>query len=866
MVGVALGGYLTLLLLTSLPVVQQWTARRGAALLSDVLGTDVRVGNIRLGLFNRIVADDVLLFDQRSDTLLAAARLSAKVDITALASGQVRIANVQLHGYDIRLRRHSPDEPYTFQFIVDSLASRDTTTHTPLDLAINSVIIRRGSIRHDLTWQPRQQGLDINHTELHDFSLKASLHVLTDDSINVDVSRLSFTESRSRLTLTDLDFHFEGGRRNCLLDDFVLCMPESELHIDSLCADYELPTSGTPLADWLNEVTASAGIAARLTPRDVSPLLPMLSRLNLPLDFTANARLADGTLTISDATANADGFVLDASGDIRMSKPLCARTDIRRLSLSEATSHVVIDMLSSSDTPLLSPTLAQTLERIGAIEAKATAAYTPTLTEAEADIRTSIGDLTAHATLTDGAALNARLTTTDLRLAHLLGDEGPTPFADMLTLNAEAEGNIRAGTIQGTVQATGISVKGSRIDDVRLKADLSPAAMKADLHVEDDEYAFSLIANLSSDGKMGLTPDELLRLRGFVVLSDLRISTKEHNYHLNDLTLHNYADEAGQHIELNGDFIDAHIDGNFSPKTLVQASQNMLHTVLPSLIPEAKSVNNEAPKDEISFTAQLWNTDPLLKLTDVDLRLPEPGTLRGHLRADERRMELNANFARIDYGSERLTGVNISVDGRGDSIGVGVNLARQMESGPVRLALWANARADSLRTLLGWDNGRQPAMNGRLDASTLFSRDANGLLDIDIALRPTRINVQDTIWDIRPARIALHDGAVKVRGVEVAQAHRHLRVDGTASKNPADTLRAHLQDIPLEYVFDMINFDEVSFKGQATGYVTARSLMVSPVVDADLSVPNLIMNGGLMGSLHMRGGWGREGPRTIDLD
>ena len=64
------------------------------------------------------------------------------MDIWRLMKGQVRIANIQLFGYDARLRRRSPDEPYNFQFIIDRFASQDSTS-APLDLTINSIIIRR---------------------------------------------------------------------------------------------------------------------------------------------------------------------------------------------------------------------------------------------------------------------------------------------------------------------------------------------------------------------------------------------------------------------------------------------------------------------------------------------------------------------------------------------------------------------------------------------------------------------------------------------------------------------------------------------------------------------------------------------------
>ena len=60
-----------------------------------------------------------------------ASRIAAKVDLWSLISdGKVRISSAQVFGLNALLYRNSPTEKTNFQFVLDSLASRDTTRHT----------------------------------------------------------------------------------------------------------------------------------------------------------------------------------------------------------------------------------------------------------------------------------------------------------------------------------------------------------------------------------------------------------------------------------------------------------------------------------------------------------------------------------------------------------------------------------------------------------------------------------------------------------------------------------------------------------------------------------------------------------------
>ena len=227
-----------------LPVVQQSVGSKVSSFLSEALGTSVSIGRVDLGFLDRIIIDDVSILDQHNQPMLFVARLSAKVDILPLTQGRISISSAQLFGAHARLWQQNAQSKPNFQFVIDSLASKDTLSHSPLNLRINSLIIRRSSMtfdRKDIATTAGQ--FNPMHLHINDLSAHINLWALTDDSLSVNVKRLSLKEA-SGLDISRLSFRFGAGKTKAFLKDFKLKMPSSDLEIDTLTAYYQLNEKG----------------------------------------------------------------------------------------------------------------------------------------------------------------------------------------------------------------------------------------------------------------------------------------------------------------------------------------------------------------------------------------------------------------------------------------------------------------------------------------------------------------------------------------------------------------------------------------------------------------------------------------------
>ena len=179
-----------------------------------------------------------MMYDQQGDSLIYASRLSAKIDYMAATQGKISVSSAQIFGLRANLYRQTAKSPANFQFVLDSLASKDTTQHKPLDLHIGSLIIRRGAIAyHQRDVAPRSGVFSPQHIRVSELSSHILLNHVTDNSIDLLLKKLSFKDE-SGFKLKSLHFKLQADRQKATLKEFRLLMPRSELVLDDLKATY----------------------------------------------------------------------------------------------------------------------------------------------------------------------------------------------------------------------------------------------------------------------------------------------------------------------------------------------------------------------------------------------------------------------------------------------------------------------------------------------------------------------------------------------------------------------------------------------------------------------------------------------------
>jgi len=131
-VGLLLFCYLLLLL----PWVQNKLITRVASSLSKSIGTEVKIGHVGFSLFNRLDLEDILIKDEKNDTLVYSKIGKLRLTDLYFSKSAPVIRYIGLEGTRIYLNRTAPK--WNYQFLLDYM-NKDSSNQKTNDLDIKKI-------------------------------------------------------------------------------------------------------------------------------------------------------------------------------------------------------------------------------------------------------------------------------------------------------------------------------------------------------------------------------------------------------------------------------------------------------------------------------------------------------------------------------------------------------------------------------------------------------------------------------------------------------------------------------------------------------------------------------------------------------
>ena len=885
--------YLLVMITFSTPPVQRYLGNKAANLLSATLGTSVKVERMDFGLPSHLTLYGVLVKDQSNKDMLRVGRLSANMDLLPLLSNKISISSIQIFGAHAQLYQHTPDSQPNFQFVIDSLASKDTTNTTPLDLRINSCIIRHSSVKYDRHFKPETaEKLNTDHLHLQDISAHILLKTLTEDSINLNIKRLSLKE-KSGLNINRLSMKLEGGRTVCTLTDFHLRLPGTDVKLGDITAHYRLRSNHFVMPSL---VLNGSILPSTITLADLSSLLPSLQTFHSTLSLSSNFHALGEDIQVDNLNieSTTGDISLDADGWIKQfnhPQPLW-NANINQLSLSDHAISFISENLKGEriDVPPV-------LERIGNIHLSGVVSgQGDNEWKTVSMLNTDAGSMMLDFTLDGHRHFKGHLDAKDIQMQRLLDDEqfglltaninlnGSLPSEGSPVINADGAlqqfsyagytyQNIRlnglysASMIQGKLDiddpnlqlaAEGAIERQKKTNSMKVNATLARFSPK-NTHLSD-QWSDNVFSGQFSADLHGTSIDDAT---GVIDLSRFSMSSPEEHYLLENLHLLSEPQEQGRHIHITSDFMDADIKGRFQIETLPQSFINMLADKLPTLhwLP-TKRVETD---NSMRFLATIHKSDWLEQLLHIPLRITQPVRLQGGINDEKKQIVIDGLLPQFFYKNSRYDRCRINIVSPLNTLAYDMSITKRMDDGKdMDIAVTGSAYNNQLSSTLTWDDHDVERMSGKITAQANFETTFDGQNSTHIQLAPSHMIIKNAQWDVAPCHITYSDKLLDINGFAVTHNQQHLRLNGRASPNSDDSLSVSLRDIDVDYVLDLVNFHSVSFGGYATGTGTLRGIFGSLEADAKLLVNHFTFEHGRMGTLDADVIWNQD-DEQIDI-
>lgn len=895
---IALVCYFGVIAVLSLPFIQKRLSVFAAQELSRIMHTEVSIGSIDLGLLNRVIIQNVYLEDKSGQELLKIARLSAKVEISPLLHGKIRISSIQLFGLNAHLNRPTPDSKTNFQFVLDAFASKDTVKkQSNIDLRINSVLIRRGQIYYDLLSAAQTPGrFNVNHLGIQNFSATLSLKALTPDSLNAQIKRLSFNE-QSGFKLKKLALKLTANHHGLQANNIEVSLPQSELAIDTLAAAYDSTASSSIIN---NDTRYMARIRASITLSDLAMFVPSFTHFNDALNLRITLEGKGYQTKCTDIYLSNDYQSLLLKGEAMVNhwnekNNMFLFGNLAQLKADkEGTGWLIQNLTGKTNTPAI-------LQRIGDINFNGDiSGYLSQLTT-HGTLLTDVGSIQANVTMhsdtiTHLRSYSGKIISPELNLGALLDQEktlGNTTFDIELKgfkyhdgkAESYIKGNISSLTYKqyeyrnimldgkytpggfngklslddsnGNIEINGHFATRQAVPDFNLRAVVRNFRPN-DLHLTDKYQDTDMSLSLTADFS-GHSIDDM---QGKISIDSVSVNAPEEDqcYYLDNLSIiaGNTGKNKEKQLEIRSSFLNGCVKGNYSYRTLPASILKTLQRYIPSLL----ALNKELPEtnNDFQFHFQLDNTELFSKVFNIPVELGMPATLNGYFDDRRTRLQIQGYLPEFIYNDSYFESGTFLCSNTADELECQLRINKRMKKGEtISLAVNSRVAEDKLKTTIHWGNNVPSTFSGVVETVASFrkSEEKNRLLT-SIDIRPSKIILNDTIWKIHPSKITIDKDLIEINNFLFEHQNQYLRANGRIGKEQSDSCLVDLSNINLQYVMDIIQFHAVKFNGLITGRVHLHNVLQKPVMYTRLSVKDFSLNDALLGLGDIKGEWDNE--------
>lgn len=875
-----IGLYTAIIILLHIPSIQTYIGGCVADALCDKFGTKVKVGRVDLGFINRLILDDSYMQDKNGEQMLRVSRISVKINLLALANGQIEITSAQFFGLLANLYKATPEAKPNFQFVVDALASKDSTKQkTPLDLQINSLIIRNGEISYRVLSRPSRPGkFSADDINARNISAHIIINRITDDSLNVKVKRIAFDE-RCGFKLKSLSLSAIACRTKTKIENFKLELPATLIQIPSLQASYRMKNGQIemPTLQFAGSIKAPY-----ISPSDLAVFVPTLTRLNMrpALDIQFNG--TGSSLTVKKISINTtDGSLqLVANGGVKNypANPSWY-TNIDQLKAGQQAISNIYAVATGKNAPNI-------IERLGNVQITGYAGGDKKNIASEGKLNTSPGNLTL-AFDKRGDKITAHMETVRFDIGSLVNDNklghisanlnvhgsSKDNFAAQgrvydfdyngykyrsLNLNAtyrnkrlEGKANIDDPNVQLT--AIGTFVNNGAKPNLQLKANIAHFEPNT-LRLTDKWQQTAFAANIACDIK----GSDINNADGSIELHNFAMRGPETEYNINNVSVKTGYNNGNHFLDVDSDFGTIDINGHFSYNTIVRSVLNMVAAKLPTIPGLTHKPQREF--NDFTLNASLNSTEWMNRLLGIPLEIHRPLNISGEIDDKNEKINLWCDVPSFTFNGNRFSDAFVNVESPSDTLKADIRIKKLADRGKyMALHLNAGASDNHLKTSLSFSNNERHPLKGIINSSTVFAKDEEGVSTAYIDVLPSRATIGDTTWHVAPSSIIYSKNKLQVNSFSVSHDNQMLAINGTATKSENDSLLVTLNDIDVSYVLNLVNFHSVDFLGMASGEARiAGAFSEKPLLSADVIVKDFKFETGRMGTLYANVGYNHE--------
>jgi hypothetical protein len=876
--------------------IQTMLTHKVASYYSDKLHTVVKVGEVDVEFFKKIVLRDVYIQDLHKDTLLFFNEL--KLDVTDLNfdKKELEVSELELVNPKAKLIKYTGENDFNFQFLIDAFTSKDTvkidTTATIWkvkcsDIALNNLFFTYKD-EHDTA---KTEG--INYSDLLCKNVNGNIRNIhfEKDTLYFGIEKLSVHEkcgfvlnslsantslSSKAIVFTDLKIITAGSKIKSNFSMRYNRFREFPDFINKVRMKAHFDSTWVSTTDVAYFASALKGIDQTLfLSGDVQGKVGGLKCKNMKLHY-ATATHFDGNIELT-GLPNMDEFFMH----IDVKKITTIKEDIEQLPLYPFVNKEKLKVPVNVGT-------------LGTISFHGN--FTGFLNDfvAYGVFSTALGSFSSDLSMRENVDTKrlfykGKLKSTGFNIGKFLAVNQVGVIAFNTNIDGSGvESDKVDARLNGTISrfdAMGYSYKDAKVEarfskkifdgtlalndeNIKLKfdgnidfsgklpqldfnADVKKADIKA-LHLLKNDT--SIIVSSTLDFKMqGNTIDNLT---GFADISNTTVNIGKEHYEFKDFNLKAIDSGKGKNLQITSDFLDCDIQGKYVLKELNVSVENLLSFVLPAYF---SSKQLKAPKEQqFELKAKFGHTDDFTKLFLPKFEIAEGTTINGTFNSVSQLLTLDLTSRRLKIFNNKLDDVSLKthienkkLDLSLTSSEVGITDSLLLKNFDISSA----TQNDSSFLNIKWNNKTVPEYRADIKAKAIF----NSAPEIKFSFLPSEIVLSDSVWAINTYnQIVIDTSCIYVHNMEFFNHRQVINISGNSSKHASDSMQITLNSFNLANLNRFLVGAGIKLKGIVDGRTMLAGIYSTPMVISNTNFKDLKINEDALGSGYVKTVWNSE--------
>ncbi len=845
----------------------------------------VSVGKVNIFFFNKIILKDVLIEDQKADTLLNVEKLVASVEKFSIKKRKLKLSSVSLQKTKIYVSLDENRLP-NYKFLLDAFRGQENEAgadNSSWDISCRDFLFEETRLGYSYF-----QKDEVHLIDLYNIHLDVTHMAMNNDSISFRINQLSFDDNKF-FHLKDLSCNFISYQHVIKLNDLILNTPLSKIS----GADVTIDQTGMEKVKDPSVTMVDIDMkGSSVNLQDIAQFVPSLRGMDSQATLSghifgtiADLKGRDLSLGLGDHTRLTFDFYINGLPDFEkayinldLKNSTIDFKDIAKVRLPESLKK------QNPDIPSL-------LFDAGVISYDGN--FTGFLSNfvAYGNVRSNFGrlkmDLSFVPSGEDLLDIDGHLKTVNFKLGKFIksGDLGAITFNGQVNGSYEKQHKLFRATTTGVIDS--VFYSSYRYKNIKLDGQFQDKKFDGSFSIKDKNleghfdgkvdfnpnipvFDFDLLlekanlvalhvdklhkkSDLAFDLKANFTGNNIDNINGSIWFDDGFYANENDSIALKSLTLNTYNDSV-RHLMLQSDYLDAKINGTYSLSTLKQSFKNLVT----NYIPESGWKYTKHPDlNRFTLDLNIKNAGPITQTFMPELNI-SPTEVFASFDEQKNLLDVYTDIPRIRYNNIILNGYSFSLHAN-EKIELKTRLDElqiDKDKKLFNLSLISDAKDNELNSKLTWNNNKEKSYSGEIEADMNFSRLETGTPHVEMHILPTKIYIADTLWNIHPSTITIDSTRIAVDKFTISNKNQSFTFSGAVSKDKADRLNIAVKNFSLENL-TFLEQEGIPLKGSLNGTASIFDIYEKSLFLSDLRISGLNFAGQQIGDVSIVSKWDR---------